>query len=781
MSDNSDDKRLTLGDKLNLSKQGSKIIRQNLTIGKSKNVAVEIRKKRKSKLQQTPSSGLKGIDLTQDELAGRVDIVKKSLKQDQEASTVEKKAEVQNKAPIIESVEASLVTEKERDIKKRQELHEKDRTKKELKTDKSTEPPKKTKALDVEKRKSKKVNLAEYRDLENIEDSDDQNYSVRYRKKARFSKPKASTTNTFIVREVTIPSTIVVSELANRMAIRAGEVVKKLMKHGVMVTVNKVIDGDIAEIICTEFGHKVKRVFEDDVEKILTEETVNEDTLKVRAPVVTIMGHVDHGKTSLLDTLRKTSITASEAGGITQHIGAYRLITKDNQSIVFIDTPGHKAFSSMRARGARLTDIVVLIVAGDDGIKEQTIEAIDHAKAAKVPIIVAVNKMDLPNADASRVCNELLQYEVVPEAFGGDVIVVEISAKTGLGLEKLEEAILLQAEIMDLKATANKKATGAVIESSQEKGRGTVATLLVQEGTLRVGDIILAGKTHGKIKLILDDHDRSIKEAGPSTPVRVLGLNEIPYAGDMFHVVKDEQTAISIAENRVRKEKEAKEAQRIKGQTGDLSFLLQSVADSEQKVLSVIVKGDVHGSVEAIKQSVEKLSDDKVKVNILHESVGAISESDINLAKASEGVIVAFNVRANAKARDLAKQEGVKILYHSIIYNVIDDIEGIIKGFHKPVIRDKFIGYAEIRKVFSVSKVGKVAGCMVTEGMVQRGAKVRLLRDNVVIHEGKLKTLKRYKDEVKEAKSGYECGMAFENYNDIKEGDIIECSIEEES
>ena len=574
------------------------------------------------------------------------------------------------------------------------------------------------------------------------------------------------------VREVVVPEAITVQELANRMAERSADVIKALMKMGVMATINQNIDTDTAELLVTEFGHKIKRVAEADVEVGLKGESDLPESLKPRPPVVTVMGHVDHGKTSLLDALRSTDVAAGEAGGITQHIGAYQVKLKNGQQITFIDTPGHQAFTAMRARGAHVTDIVILVVAADDGIKEQTVEAIRHAKEAKVPIIVAINKIDLPGAKPERVRQELLQHEIVLEELGGEVLDVEVSATKKTNLEKLEELILLQAEILDLKANPNRPAEGSVIEARVERGRGSVATVLIKRGTLKLGDIFVSGSEWGRVRALIDDRGENVQSAGPSMPVEVLGLNGTPLAGDDFIVAENEGKARDIADyrQRLRREKAA-----TAGARGTLEQMFTQIAAGAAKELPVVVKSDVQGSLEAIVASLEGLATSEVKVRILHAAVGGINESDIILAKASNAVIIGFNVRANPQARDLAKRDGVEIRYYSIIYEVVDDIKGVLTGLLTPTKRERFLGNAEIREVFNITKVGKVAGCMVKEGLVRRGAKVRLLRDNVVIHEGSLKTLKRFKDEVREVREGTECGMAFENYDNIEKGDVIEC------
>ncbi len=594
----------------------------------------------------------------------------------------------------------------------------------------------------------------------------------RHRERERLRALQSAQEQTKIVRDVVVPESITVQELANRMAERGVDVIKALMRMGVMATINQAIDADTAELLVTEFGHKLKRVSESDVEIGLKGDEDIAETLMSRPPVVTVMGHVDHGKTSLLDSLRQTDVAAGEAGGITQHIGAYQVMLKGGQRITFIDTPGHQAFTAMRARGAQATDIVVLVVAGDDGIKEQTIEAIRHAKAAQVPIIVAINKMDKPDANPERVRQELLQHEIVVEEMGGDVLDIEVSATKRMNLDKLEEAILLQAEILDLKANPTRPAEGIVIEAKLERGRGPVATVLIKRGTLRVGDIFVAGSEWGRVRALLDDRGQNVKEAGPSMPVEVLGLNGTPLAGDDFVVAENESRARDIADyrQRMRRDKQA-----TAGARGTLEQMFSQIASGMAKELAVVVKSDVQGSLEAIVGSLEKLSTDEVATRVLHAAVGGVNESDVILAKASNAAIIGFNVRANPQARDLARRDGVEIRYYSIIYDVIDDMRAALSGLLSPTTREHFLGNAAIREVFTITKAGKVAGCMITEGVVKRGAKVRLLRDNVVIHEGTLKTLKRFKDEVREVREGFECGMAFENYDNIQPGDTIEC------
>ncbi|MDX1819515.1 MAG: translation initiation factor IF-2 [Paracoccaceae bacterium] len=581
-----------------------------------------------------------------------------------------------------------------------------------------------------------------------------------------------------IVRDVQLPEAIMVSELANRMAERVGAVVKALMQNGMMVTQNQTIDADTAELIIEEFGHRAVRVSDADVEDVIASVEDRSEDLKPRPPVVTIMGHVDHGKTSLLDAIRNAKVVASEAGGITQHIGAYQVKTDKGALLTFLDTPGHAAFTSMRARGAHVTDIVVLVVAADDAVMPQTVEAINHAKAAKVPMIVAINKIDKPEANPTKVRTDLLQHEVVVEAMSGDVQDVEVSALTGLGLDDLLEAIALQAEILELKANPNRFAEGAVIEAKLDVGRGPVATVLVQKGTLKQGDIFVVGEQWGKVRALIDDKGERITEAGPSVPVEVLGLNGTPEAGDVLNVVETEAQAREIAEYRANAAKEKRAA--VGAATTLDQLMAKAKADQSVAELPIVVKADVQGSAEAIVQAMEKIGNDEVRVRVLHSGVGAITETDVGLAEASGAPIMGFNVRANASARNTANQKGVEIRYYSVIYDLVDDVKKAASGLLSNEIREKFIGYAQIKEVFKVSGVGKVAGCLVTEGVARRSAGVRLLRDDVVIHEGNLKTLKRFKDEVKEVTSGQECGMAFENYEDVRPGDVIEIFEREE-
>jgi translation initiation factor IF-2 len=576
-----------------------------------------------------------------------------------------------------------------------------------------------------------------------------------------------------IQREVTLPETITIQELAQRMSERSVDVIKFLMKQGQMMKPGDVIDADTAELIAAEFGHQVKRVSEGDVEEGLFDKPDLPEQMQSRPPVVTIMGHVDHGKTSLLDAIRNANVVEGEAGGITQHIGAYQ-VEKNGNKITFIDTPGHEAFTSMRARGAQATDIAILVVAADDGVMPQTIESINHAKAAGVPIIVAINKIDKPSADPQRVRTALLQHEIFVESMGGEILDVEVSAKTGLGLDRLLEAILLQSEVMELRANPDRPAEGVVIEAQLDRGRGPVATVLVKRGTLKTGDIILAGTEWGKVRALVNDRGETLPSAPPSMPVEVLGMSGTPMAGDRIAVVGSEAVAREISDYRQRKARE-KAIARQAGSRGSLEQMMSQLQSTDLREAAVVIKADVGGSAEAIAQALDKLSTSEVRARIVHSGVGGITESDVALAAASNAPILAFNVRASKQAKDAAEQEGIEIRYYSIIYDLVDDMKAVMSGMLAPERRETFLGYATILQVFNVSKVGKVAGCLVTEGKVERGAGVRLLRDNVVIHEGKLSTLKRFKDEVSEVQSGMECGMAFENYQDIREKDQIEC------
>ncbi len=575
-----------------------------------------------------------------------------------------------------------------------------------------------------------------------------------------------------IVREVIIPEVITIQELSNRMSERAVDIIKYLMKQGAMHKINDVIDTDTAELLVAEFGHTARRVSEADVEIGFVGEKDQDQTLEPRAPVVTIMGHVDHGKTSLLDAIRKTNVVAGEAGGITQHIGAYQVTTPAGEKITFIDTPGHAAFTAMRARGAKVTDIVVLVVAADDGVMPQTVEAINHAKAAGVPIIVAINKIDKQTADPTRVRTELLQHEIVVESMSGETQDVPLSALKGTNLDKLLEAIHLQAELLDLKSNPNRSAEGIVIEAKLDRGRGPVGTVLVQRGTLKVGDIVVAGSAWGRVRALIGDQGDNVSSAGPSVPVEILGFDSAPEAGDQIAVVESEARAREITDYRIRKRRETLGTAST---PRTLEQMMQTLKDVGRKEFTLVVKGDVQGSVEAIAGALKKLGTSEVEARIVHLGVGGITESDVALASASKAIILGFNVRANSQAKQAADQQGLEIRYYNIIYDLVDDVKSAMSGLLAPTKREVFLGYASIKQVFNISKVGKVAGCLVTEGKVERGSKVRLLRDNTVIHEGTLSILKRFKDDMKEVPAGQECGMAFANYQDIREGDQIEC------
>lgn len=625
----------------------------------------------------------------------------------------------------------------------------------------------------VEQKKLKKSDILHMLN-EDSADGPSRSRSLASIKRAREKEKRKSSyeqnRNEKVYREIILPEVITVGELANKMTERAADVTRELMKLGVMATSTQSIDADTAEIIATGFGHTVKRYKESDIENSLIDLEELQD-LKPRAPIVTVMGHVDHGKTSLLDALRATDVAASEAGGITQHIGAYTVTIGDGKMITFIDTPGHEAFTEMRTRGARVTDIVVLVVAADDGIKAQTIEAINHAKAAEVPVIVAINKIDKPDADIDRVKNELLQHNLLSEEYGGDVMVVGVSAKQRINLDKLEEAILLLAEMQDLKTNYNAQAAGVVIESKVDSNVGVIATVIVQKGILRKSDLIIAGKSFGRIKRICNDKGRTIDSAGPSLAVELYGFDVPPSAGDIFNVVQTDKQGRDIIDYRTRK---AKNLKVTASKTSLDDMFLKASGNSKIKQLALIIKGDTHGSIEAINSSLQKIESNEVKVKILHHAVGAITESDVMLAQASGAIIIGFNVRANGSVAQIASDNKVDLRYYSIIYDVIDDVKVVMSGMLSPIIREVYIGSVDVREVFNITKVGKIAGSYVTKGVIKRGAGVRLLRDNIVIHEGTLKTLKRFKEDVKEVREGYECGIAFENFNDVQVGDQIE-------
>ncbi|MCI5050233.1 MAG: translation initiation factor IF-2 [Rickettsiales bacterium] len=808
-SDKKDAKKGSKPQTLSLTKtvEGGKV-KQNFQRGRTKSVTVEVKKTRTFARQKTggmvevaKSDGKRGDGryLTNDEREARLKALKeadstelKSLPprpkrkeddkdaqaEEQVSAADEKKADKKDKAAEKDVVAAPMddLAAKNLQAVKRGDVQKVDvssaQINKKVKkpaADENKDRNKKIRLKDGDRRRSSgKLTVAQALGMQ-----DERTRSLASIKRQR-AKAKADTTPSSEqekkIREVRIPEVITVQELANRMAERAVDVIKELMKLGTMATASQSIDADTAEIIVEEFGHKVKRVSDADVEDILVNAEDDPKDMKSRPPVVTVMGHVDHGKTSLLDAIRRTDVAAGEAGGITQHIGAYQIKMETGDKITFLDTPGHEAFTAMRARGAHVTDLVILVVAADDGIMPQTIEAINHAKSAEVPIIVAINKIDKPDADPEKVKNALMNFELIPEDFGGDVMTIPVSALEGTGLKELEEAVLLQSEVLELTANPDAAASGTVVEAQVDKGRGTVTDLLIQRGTLRIGDIVVAGRAYGRVRAIMDDKGRSLDVAVPSMPVEVLGLNDAPGAGDEFAVVESEKVARDITEYRIKKEKERQSVVSAKS----LDQLFAESQGNEVKELPILIKSDVQGSSEAIVGSLARFDGDEVKVKVVHQAVGAINESDISLAQATGAIMVGFNVRAMPKAKQLAEQEGLQIRYYSVIYDLVDDVKKALSGMLTPDLRENLLGYAEIREVFNITKVGKVAGCMVTDGMIKRGAKVRLLRDNVVIHEGTLKTLKRFKDEVKEVKNNFECGMAFENYDDIRPGDQIE-------
>lgn len=785
-------------------------VRQSFTQGRSKTVMVEVKKKRFGvkepvkayEQQQAVNLNINSPDnLTQGEFHSRLNAIKQAAEKKLQETVVSTSTEIINEA-IKENTENNNeeVTQNTQDLNvpiiqlehdynelnknNSNELKKKTAAKDEKSVDLEQDNLKKVAKIDskanINKNKydnSKKI-VGKLNSITSIEDADDietlrpRSMAAlrRQREKAKRDHNQHLKSMEKMVREIILPEAITVQELSNRMTVRLADVTKELMKLGMLVTANQIIDADTAELLIGIFGHKVKRVTEGDVENILQFNDNSED-LQRRSPVVTIMGHVDHGKTSLLDALRTSDVALGEAGGITQHIGAYQITLSNNEHITFIDTPGHEAFTAMRSRGAKATDIVILVVAADDGIMAQTIEAINHAKAAEVPIIVAINKIDKPGADPMRVKQELLQHGLVPEDLGGDVLVVEVSAKQKLNLDKLEDTILLQAEMLNLKANYSVKASGVVVESKIDKNRGVITTVLVQRGTLKIGDVIIAGGSYGKVRSLQDDKMRSIKEAIPSMPVEVLGLDYASDAGETFNVVDHEKQAREITEYRHQKKLILRNSL-VK--RGSLEEHFLNATPGKVKNLPLIIKADVQGSIEAITGSLNKFNSEEVKVKILHAAVGAITESDVTLARASKAIVIGFNVRANPQAKLQSDNEAVDIRYYSIIYNLVDDVKSILSGMLSPIIREEYIGMAEIRKVYNITKAGKIAGSYVLDGFISRGAGVRLLRDDVVIHEGKLKTLRRFKDDVKEVSNNYECGIAFENYEDIREGDKVE-------
>lgn len=765
-------------------------VRQSVGAGKSNVVQVEVRKKRVITPEQNTHSlsqdALEKLKLVQE--AERVAAHAKKLEEERRAKLkaeeearkkAQEEAAAQEAAAAVPQNPAPLDNAPKKEVKKFAEKTPSETTVFSRKKEERETEERGYKNRYEERRSSGKINVNAYTGGD--DDDDDQGGArghrrslasiKRAREKERLKHLESLKTAEKVVREVVIPETITVQELANRMSEKGATVVKELMKLGMMVTITQTIDADTAELVATELGHIVKRVAESDVEDLLKTHEDKPEEFVPRPPVVTVMGHVDHGKTSLLDALRHANVVAGESGGITQHIGAYQVALKDGQKVTFIDTPGHEAFTAMRARGAKVTDIVVLVVAANDSVMPQTIEAIHHAKAAGVPIVVAINKIDVVGANPNKVRMDLLNHDVVVESMGGDVMDVEVSAKQKLNLDKLIETILLQAEVLELKAPVDRTAEGVVVEAKMDKGRGSVATVLVHKGTLHVGDIFVSGQEWGRVRSLFNDKGERVDKAKPAEPVEVIGLQGTPGAGDDFVVVDSEAKAREVSAYRQRKAREAMQVKTLGGAEG----LFAKIKAGEIKELPVVIKGDVQGSVEALNGILSKIANSEVKIRILHSAVGAINESDVTLARASKAIIIGFNVRANPTARELAKRDGVDIRYYSIIYDVADDMKLAVEGMLSPELREKELGMAEVRQVISISKVGKVAGCMVKEGLVKRGAKVRIIRDGVVIYTGALSQLKRFKDDVKEVKEGFDCGMSFENFDDVKVGDMIEC------
>jgi len=763
-------------------------IRSGFSTNRSNTVVVETKRKRINRnIENIKSDKVDNKDLTNQEIDARNQAIidaknnpsvpkpENYIKIEKEKVTTEGNPEIKSNEKIKEQLsqdELFLLQENENN-KKIKKTSDADDTEilKELEEDVEDKkaPNKFTRFRSQEERRQTKLTVTTA-----LDDTPRQRSlaSIRRRRERERRQHSTPMQTQKISREIILPEVITIQELANRMAERAVDVIKLLMKQGQMSKITDIIDADTAQLIAEELGHTVKRVSEADVEEGLEGIEDNEEDLVLRPPVVTIMGHVDHGKTSLLDALRETSVVSNEAGGITQHIGAYQLRTEGEKPITFIDTPGHAAFTSMRSRGAKVTDLVVIVVAANDGVMPQTIEAINHSKEANVPIIVAINKIDLEGADPNRVRNELLTHEIIVESLGGDTLEVEVSATKKINLDKLLETILLQSEILDLKANPNRTADGVVIESSLDKGKGPIATVLVQRGTLNIGDIVVLGSTWGKVRALSDDNGHPITEALPSVPTEILGLNSVPEAGDKFTVVNSESRAREITEYRQRKTKNFSS-----GMVNKLTLenMMGQIKEKNLKELPILIKGDTQGSIEAISASLNELGSDEVTVRLVHTAVGAVSETDVTLAAASGALLIAFNVRPNANAKQQAQKDEIEIRQYSIIYNIIDDIKLALSGLLDPTINEKVIGNAEVKEVFYISKVGKVAGCVVTDGVVKNKENLRLIRDNIVIHEGKLSTLKRFQEEVKEVQVSQECGIAFQNYQDLKSGDIIEC------
>jgi translation initiation factor IF-2 len=765
--------------KITLTRRQTSEIKKSDSTGKSRTIQVEVRKKRvlvkrdaveaEAPADTKPVLDAEQIALREEEARKQAELI---ARQSEEAEQKRKKAEADAIAAEAKAVEEAKPPEQPAPAHVAGTLH-----KPEVKADDKAKADKKG----AKKQVKQVVWKDEAAKKRGIKVRGDVTGGLGWReRKARHAAHKEegeqpqgfSAPAEPIVREIMVPETITVGDLAHKMSVKAAEVIKALMKLGTMATINQVLDQDTAMIVIEEMGHVAKRAKLDEPDAFLAEQAQAPAEVKVepRAPVVTVMGHVDHGKTSLLDYIRRTRVASAEAGGITQHIGAYHVQTSKGM-VTFLDTPGHEAFTAMRARGAKVTDIVVLVVAADDGVMPQTIEAIHHAKAAKVPLVVAVNKIDKPEANPDRVKQDLASQEVVPEEWGGDTMFVEVSAKTGKGIDSLLESVLLQAEVLELKAPRDAPAKGIVIESRLDKGRGPVATVLVQSGTLKRGDVILAGAVFGRVRAMLDETGQPTDSGGPSIPVEILGLSDVPAAGAEVLVLGDERKAREIALFRQGKFRDVKLA---KQQSAKLENMFDQMGEGEKKTLSLIIKADVQGSYEGLAHALGKLSTDEVKVNIVHSAVGGITESDVNLALASKAVIIGFNTRADAAARKLAEASGVSIRYYDIIYEAVDEVKAALSGMLAPERKENAIGLVEIRKIYKISRVGTIAGCMVLEGVVKRGARVRLLRDNVVIHDGELDSLKRFKDDVREVKAGFECGLSLRNYNDIKEGDQLE-------
>ena len=766
---------------------GGGTVRQSFSHGRTKSVSVEVKKVRTYKAFDSQQSDRPVIDnkdmgLSDLEKEARLKALNNSIKmkekiKDNVAEESLEEEKENKKTGSLDSNENKEVKEKVADIPvpvKESDSDKSIRLRKEEEAEEKKKNAKKQLSLgrDFGKRRQKKLTINQAFEDEGRQRSLASVRRAREREKRMNAGGGAEATKK-IVREVIIPEIITIQELANRMAIRSGEVVKSLMKSGVLATTNQTIDGDTAELVVIEFGHTVKRVSDADVEKGL-EVIKDNSTGEKRSPVVTVMGHVDHGKTSLLDAIRSTDIVSKESGGITQHIGAYQVVTKDKQTITFIDTPGHAAFSAMRARGANITDIVVLVVAADDSVMPQTIEAVQHALEAKAPIVLAINKIDTPGANPLKVKQDLLQHNVITEDVGGEVVAVEVSALKKTNIDELLAVINLQAELLDLKAEKKGNASGVVVESRVDAGRGVVATLLVSSGSLKVGDIVVAGANWGRVKALLDDKGNRKNIAEPSEPVEILGLNSVPQAGDQFAVVNSESRAREVSEYR-QSIAQKNNPLTARAAVTNVDQMLTQIKQGQRKALPIILKTDVNGSMEAISAALRDLQNEEVASQIILSGVGALNESDIMLAVSSGAIVIGFNVRADAPAKRIAKQNNIEIKYYSIIYEILDDIKNLLSGLMAPIETEVFLGYAKIKKVFKITKVGKIAGCEITEGIVKKNIKVRLLRDNVVIHEGDLATLKHHQKEVDEVKEGTECGMSLVNYEDIKEGDLIEC------